>query len=166
MLLWMMGDVESVVAKTATRLVDIEAEDTGVAIVKFVSGALGIVEATTATRPQDLEGSLSVLGEKGSVVVGGFFMNELVDWHFEDPHPMDEDLWEKHAQVPDAFAWNHEAYLHGVIDSLGRGERGLVDGLEGRRSIELINAIYESAERGKEIYLSYRPRHSRLGVAG
>ena len=68
-----MGEPESVMAKTATRLADIEAEDTGVAVIKFTSGALGIVEATTATRPSDLEGSLSILGERASVEVGGFF---------------------------------------------------------------------------------------------
>lgn len=81
MLIWMMGDVESVIAKTATRLLDIEAEDTGVAIIKFRDGAIGVVEATTATRPKDLEGSISILGEKGSVEIGGFFMNDLKTWN-------------------------------------------------------------------------------------
>jgi len=69
---WMMGDVESVQAATTTRLARIEAEDTGVAILRFTSGALGVIEATTATRPRDLEGSLSILGEHGSAEVGGF----------------------------------------------------------------------------------------------
>src|SRR5207253_3813000 len=69
MLEWMMGDVDSVTAMTCTRLAKIEAEDTAVAILHFRNGALGVIEATTATRPKDLEGSLSVLGEKGSVVV-------------------------------------------------------------------------------------------------
>ena len=64
---WMLGDVESVFAKSKTALVDIEAEDTAVVILKFRNGALGVIEATTAIRPKDLEGSLSVLGEKGSV---------------------------------------------------------------------------------------------------
>ena len=92
-------------------------------------------------------------------------MNELSDWHFEDSHPMDEDIWERHSRVPDTFAWNHEAYLRGAIDAFRQGKRGLVDGLEGRRSIEVINAIYESSEQGKEIHLNYyRPRRGRLGV--
>jgi predicted dehydrogenase len=75
MLTWFMGAVENVKAIGTTRLVNIECEDTGAALFKFSNGAIGIVEATTAVRPKDLEGSISILGEKGSVVIGGFFMN-------------------------------------------------------------------------------------------
>jgi UDP-N-acetyl-2-amino-2-deoxyglucuronate dehydrogenase len=78
MLSWFMGSVETVRSMATTRLVNIEAEDTGVAVIRYHSGALGVLEATTATRPADLEGSISILGEKGSVVIGGFFMNDLV----------------------------------------------------------------------------------------
>ncbi len=74
---WMLGEPVSVFAKSATQLVDIETEDTGVAVIKFSNGALGLVEATTAVRPKDLEGSLSILGEKGSVEIGGFAVNEM-----------------------------------------------------------------------------------------
>lgn len=87
LLQWLMGPVVAVKAYIATRLVDIEVEDTGVALLKFKSGALGVVEATTATRPKDLEGSLSILGETGSVVVGGFSVNQMVTWNFTDPSP-------------------------------------------------------------------------------
>lgn len=163
-LIWMMGEVESVMAKIATRLVDIEAEDTAVAILKFKNGALGVIEATTATRPVDLEGSISVLGEKAAVEIGGFFMNELKTWNFAEPDPMDADIWEAWSKVPNEPAWNHTEYLKDVIQSLKSGKRGLVDGLEGRKSIELINAIYESAETGKEIYMRFFPRKCRLGV--
>ena len=163
MLIWMMGDVESVIAKIATRLVNIEAEDTGVAILKFRNGALGVIEATTATRPKDLEGSISILGEKGSVEIGGFFMNELKTWNFAEPDEMDNDIWDKFARVPDEFAWNHTEFFKDVINSLRNNKKGLIDGLEGRKSIELINAIYESAETGKEVFLRYVPKKSRLG---
>ncbi len=164
MLLWMMGDVESVMAKIATRLVDIEAEDTGVALLKFKNGALGIIEATTATRPKDIEGSISVLGEKGSVEVGGFFVNELKVWNFAEPDPMDDDIWEKHAKVPNEPAWNHAQFFRDVVASLKTGKKGLIDGIEGRKSIELINAIYESAETGKEVQLHFTPSHCKLGI--
>ena len=70
------GDVESVFAKSTTALVDIEAEDTAIVTLKFKSGALGIIEATTAVRPKDLEGSISILGENGTVEVGGFAVND------------------------------------------------------------------------------------------
>ena len=91
-----MGEVDSVMAKTATRLVKIEAEDTGAAILKFRNGAIGIIEATTATRPKDLEGSISILGEKGSVEIGGFFMNELKIWNFTEPDEVDKEIWDKY----------------------------------------------------------------------
>ena len=78
---WMMGDVESVFAHGATALVDIEAEDTAVVVLKFRSGALGVIEATTATRPRDLEGSISILGEHGTVEIGGFAVNEMRTWN-------------------------------------------------------------------------------------
>lgn len=163
MLLWMMGDVESVTAKTVTRLANIEAEDTAVAIIKFVSGAIGIVEATTATRPKDLEGSISILGETGSVEIGGFFMNELKTWNFSTHDEMDDDIWNKYAKVPNEPAWNHSMFFQDVIYSIEQDRNGLIDGLEGRKSVELTNAIYESAETGKEIFLRFTPQKSRLG---
>jgi len=164
MLIWMMGEVESVMAKTATRLVNIETEDTGLSILKFRNGALGVIEATTATRPKDLEGTISILGEKGSVEIGGFFMNELKTWNFVDSDEMDNDIWEKHAKVPNDLAWNHTEFFKDVINSLRDDKKGLIDGFEGRKSVELINAIYESAETGKEIFLRFTPRKCRLGV--
>ncbi len=164
MLEWMLGDVDSVTAMTATQLADIEAEDTGVAILRFRSGALGVIEATTATRPADLEGSISILGEKGSVVVGGFAMDKLETWRFTDPIPEDERVFEEHGTNPEGFGWNHGRYLAGVVDALRDGRRGLVDGLEGRRSLELINALYESAETGREVPLRFTPKRCRLGL--
>ncbi len=165
MLIWLMGDVESVMAKTATRLANIEAEDTGVAILRFKNGALGILEATTATRPNDLEGSISILGEKGSVEVGGFFMNELKTWNFEEADDMDAEVWDKFSKVPNEPAWNHSQFFKDVTDSLINGKSGLIDGLEGRKSVELINAIYESAETGREVALRFTPKKCKLGMA-
>jgi UDP-N-acetyl-2-amino-2-deoxyglucuronate dehydrogenase len=164
MLLWLMGDVESVMAKTTTTLVNIEAEDTGIAILKFINGALGIIEATTATRPKDLEGSITILGEKGSVEISGFFMNELKTWNFAEPDEMDLDIWDKYARVPNEPAWNHTEFFRDVLRSLNGETRALIDGLEGRKSVELINAIYESNETGKEVFLRFSPKECRLGV--
>ena len=164
MLLWLMGDVESVMAKTTTSLVNIEAEDTGIAILKFRNGALGIIEATTATRPKDLEGSISILGEKGSVEISGFFMNELKTWNFSEPDEMDLDIWDKYARMPNEPAWNHTEFFRDVLKSLNGETRALIDGLEGRKSVELINAIYESNETGKEVFLRFSPQKCKLGV--
>ncbi len=165
MLEWMMGDLDSVMAMTATQLARIEAEDTAVAILRFRSGALGVIEATTATRPQDLEGSISILGERGTVVVGGFAMDQLVTWQFADARPEDETVFETHGTNPPDFAWNHAEYLRGVVESVQDGTKALVDGLEGRRSLELINALYESSETSREVPLRFRPQRCRLGTA-
>lgn len=165
MLGWLLGDVDTVMAMTSTRLADIEAEDTGVAILRFASGALGIIEATTCTRPEDLEGSISVLGERGAVEIGGYYMNDLKTWQFEDDHP-DDDMIDEWGSNPDEWAWNHTEYLRDMLRSLRDGTRGLVDGIEGRKSLELIHAIYESAETGKATQLRFRPERCRLGLPG
>ncbi|UCH95720.1 MAG: Gfo/Idh/MocA family oxidoreductase [Candidatus Aminicenantes bacterium] len=165
LLKWMLGNPISVFAKGAAQLVKIETEDTGAAIITFENGAFGIVEATTATRPKDLEGSLSILGEKGTVEIGGFAVNEMKVWNFQDQQPGDEEVLEKYRQNPaDVYGFGHIKYLENVIDTINQKEMALVDGLEGRKSLELISAIYESIETGKEVYLRFRPSRCRLGL--
>jgi predicted dehydrogenase len=161
---WMMGQPVEVCAKIATRLVNIEVEDTGAAIIKFANGALGIIEATTATRPKDLEGSLSILGERGTVEIGGFAVNEIKTWMFVDERPEDKEILEKFKEnPPNVYGFGHKRYLEHVIDCIKNNKKALVDGLEGRKSLELILAIYESAETGKTVRLRFEPQRCRLG---
>lgn len=161
---WMLGEVESVFAKSATALVNIEAEDTAVVVLKFVNGALGIIEATTATRPKDLEGSISILGEKGSVVIEGFAVNELKTWNFTRMSPDENDVIKKYSvNPPDVYGFGHKAYYEHVVDCINNNRHQLVDGLEGRKSLELISAIYESIETGKEVFLRFKPSKCKLG---
>ena len=162
---WMLGEPESVFAKSVTALVDVEVEDTGIAVLKFASGALGLVEATNATRPRDLEGSLSILGEKGAVVVGGFAVNEVLTWQFVDPQPHDDQVKvECSESPPDVYGFGHIPCLEHVVKCIMHDQPALVDGLEGRRSLELISAIYESIETGHEVRLKFRPERCRLGL--
>jgi len=162
---WMMGEPVSVFAKSTTALVDIEVEDTGVALMKFKNGALGVVEATTATRPVDLEGSLSILGENGVVVIEGFAVNEIKTWKFKHPEPGDETIKEKCNQIPqNVYGFGHAPYLNHVADCIRHNKPALVDGLEGRRSLELITAIYESIETEREIFLRFKPNGCKLGI--
>nr|WP_321513246.1 Gfo/Idh/MocA family oxidoreductase [uncultured Pseudodesulfovibrio sp.] len=161
---WMLGEPVSVFAKSRTALVDVEVEDTGVAIITFASGAIGVVEATNATRPVDLEGSISILGEKGSVEIGGFAVNEMKVWNFETPEPGDEEvLQEYRTNPPDVYGFGHIEYLNQVVDCIEKGSPSLVDGLEGRKSLELINAIYESIETGREVRLRFQAQYCKLG---
>jgi UDP-N-acetyl-2-amino-2-deoxyglucuronate dehydrogenase len=164
MLEWFMGDVESVHARAMTALVDIEAEDTAIATLKFRNGALGIIEATTAARPKDLEGSLSVLGENGTVVIAGFAVNQIMTWQFCDVQPADSQIMEKFSvNPPNVYGYGHQAYYEHVMECLTNNCAALVDGLEGRRSLELISALYESIETGREVNLRFEPKRCRLG---
>ncbi len=162
---WMMGDVESVFAKSMTALVNIEAEDTAVVVLKFKNGALGIIEATTATRPKDLEGSISILGEKGTVEIGGFAVNNMKVWNFVEEKGADKEVHEKYSvNPPNVYGFGHQAYYEHVVDSILNDRPQLVDGLEGRKSLELIMAIYESIETGREVFLRFQPKKCRLGI--
>ena len=165
MLSWFMGQAETVRSMAATRLVKIEAEDTGVAIIRYNSGALGVLEATTGARPKDLEGSISILGEKGSVVIGGFFMNQLETWNFADKRPIDDVIFEQYGKNPPEFGHNLGEYLKGVVTSLNTKKAALVDGLEGRKSLELITALYESIENDADVQIRFRPKKCKLGIA-
>jgi UDP-N-acetyl-2-amino-2-deoxyglucuronate dehydrogenase len=161
---WMMGDVESVHAMSSTALVDIEAEDTAIVNVRFRNGALGVIEATTAVRPKDLEGSLSVLGENGNIEIGGFAVNQMKAWNFNDEQADDEEVMEKYSvNPPNVYGFGHHAYYEHVVDSIINNKEHLVDGLVGRKSLELINAIYESIETKKEVSLRFKPKYCRLG---
>lgn len=161
---WMMGDVRTVMAMSSQALANIEAEDTAVVCLRFSSGALGVIEATTATRPTDLEGSISILGEGGSVVIEGPAVNKLKTWQFASEVPEDAEVIEKYSvNPPNVYGFGHQAYYEHVVSSLTTGARHLVDGLEGRRSLELISAIYESIETQQPVSLRFQPALCRLG---
>jgi UDP-N-acetyl-2-amino-2-deoxyglucuronate dehydrogenase len=165
MLEWFFGDVVSVHARAITALAKIETEDTAVATLKFSNGALGIIEATTAARPTDVEGSLSILGEKGMVEIAGFAVNQIRHWRFVDETPADKEVVEKFSvNPPNVYGFGHQAYYQHVVDCLNNQSAALVDGLEGRKSLELITALYESIETGEEVPLHFTPKLSRLGV--
>jgi UDP-N-acetyl-2-amino-2-deoxyglucuronate dehydrogenase len=164
MLGWFLGPVESVHARGSRALVDIEAEDTAVATLRFRSGALGIVEAVGATRPKDLEGSLSVLGSGGAIEIGGFAVNKIRHWQFVTPDSADDDVMEHYSvNPPNVYGFGHQAYYEHVVECLATGKPALVDGREGRSSLELVAAIYESMASGKEVSLPLKVVHSRLG---
>ncbi|MDE5452993.1 Gfo/Idh/MocA family oxidoreductase [Bradyrhizobium sp. CSA112] len=164
MLEWFFGDVVSVHARATTALVNIETEDTAVATLRFKNGALGIIEATTAIRPKDLEGSLSILGERGAVEIAGFAVNKIRHWQFAEELATDKDVMEKFSvNPPNVYGFGHQAYYEHVIRCLNNQSSALVDGLQGRKSLELISALYESIETGKEVSVNFVPQLCRLG---
>jgi predicted dehydrogenase len=164
LLQWTFGAVDEVFAMTARQLVRIEAEDTGVAVVRFAGGAVGTIEATTAARPTDIEASISVLGERGVVEIGGFALNEMKRWEFESE---DEEVVSVfRASPPDVYGFGHHEYLADVARTIASGGAPRIDGREGRKSLELIVAIYESAETNAPVKYPFTPERCRLGRSG
>ncbi len=165
LLQWLMGEVESVFAKSTTALVNIEAEDTAVVVLTFKNGALGIIEATNATRPIDLEGSISILGEKGTVEIGGFAVNKIIHWNFSEKLPEDEDIKKKYSiNPPNVYGFGHLEYYNDVVSSILKNTKSLIDGFEGKKSLEIVAAIYESIETEKEVFLRFTPKKCKLGI--
>jgi UDP-N-acetyl-2-amino-2-deoxyglucuronate dehydrogenase len=153
---WVMGPVESVIAKTATLARRIETEDSGIAILKFRSGALGSIEVTMLAYPRNLEGSLTILGEKGSVKIGGTAVNKIEHWEFAD-HDDDDKLVEgANTNPPNVYGLGHQGYYRNVLAVLRGEAKPDTDGRAGRKSLELILGIYESAKTGREVPLPLR----------
>lgn len=153
---WLVGPVESVIAKTATLARRIEAEDTGVAVLKFRSGALGTIEVTMLAYPKNLEGSITILGEKGSVKIAGTAVNKVETWQFSDYDDDDKLIEAATTNPPNVYGFGHETYYRNVLKVL-RGEAVPdTDGRAGRKSLELILGIYESAKTGREVPLPLR----------
>lgn len=150
---WLIGPVESVMAYTGTLARHIEVEDTGVAALKWRNGAMGSVNVTMLTWPKNLEGSITILGEKGSVRVGGVAVNQIEHWQFAEPDPMDEHLDEASYQTTSVYGYGHPLYYEGVIRSLREALPPEIDGREGLKSLELLIAMYLSARDGKRINL-------------
>lgn len=153
---WIVGPVENVMAKTATLGRRIETEDTGVAIMRFRSGALGVIEVTMLTYPQNMEGSLTVLGEKGTVKIGGTAVNKVEHWEFADSDPDDALIPNLNTNPPNVYGFGHEGYYRNVLAVLRGDAKPDTDGRAGRKSLELILGIYESAKTGRDVPLPLR----------
>jgi UDP-N-acetyl-2-amino-2-deoxyglucuronate dehydrogenase len=150
---WLIGPVESVMAYTGTLARHIEVEDTGVAALRWRNGAMGSVNVTMLTHPKNLEGSITVLGETGSVRIGGVAVNKIEHWEFAEPHAMDAGLDDASYQTTSVYGHGHPLYYDNVIRTL-RGEcEPETDGREGLKSLELLIAMYRSARDGAKVNL-------------
>jgi len=150
---WLMGPVESVMAKTATLARKIETEDTGVAILRFRSGALGVIEVTMLTYPRNMEGSITLLGEKGTAKIGGTAVNKVEHWEFAEPQADDARIRAMDSNPPNVYGYGHEGYYRNVLAVLRGDAEPETDGRAGRKSLELILGIYESARTGQDVPL-------------
>jgi predicted dehydrogenase len=167
LLQYFFGPVETVQCQYATRLLDIEVEDTAAALIKFKSGSLGVFEATVAARPDNLEGSLSILGENGTVEVGGIAVNEIKTWKFAEDRQEDDAVRSSASrQVPNVYGHGHTNNIHDVIRSIRENVDipSLCNAENGRENIKVLTALYESgASNGKLLKPGVEPRYSLLG---
>lgn len=150
---WMIGPVESVQAYVATLARNIQVEDTATVGVRWRSGALGSINVTMLTFPKNLEGSITIIGEKGTVRVGGVAVNEIQTWEFADKEPEDELVKTANYETTSVYGFGHPIYYENVIKVLRGNAEPETDGREGLRSLELLIASYLSARDGRRVAL-------------
>lgn len=152
LLRWMLGDeIEEVVGMTDRLHHDyIEAEDLGIALVKFKNGAYGIIEGTTDVYPRNLEETLYLFGEKGTVKAGGQSVNVIEEWNFSDMLDDPEEVKRQfHENPPNVYGYGHTPLYADVIDAINNDRSPYVDARAGRRALELVLGIYLSAYKGE-----------------
>ena len=150
---WLIGPVESVMADTGTLARHIEVEDTGVAALRWRNGAMGSVNVTMLTHPKNFEGSITVLGERGTVRIGGVAVNRIEHWEFADSHPMDAERDAASYQTGSVYGHGHPLYYDNVVRTLRGQCEPETDGREGLKSLELLVAMYRSARDGRKVNL-------------
>jgi UDP-N-acetyl-2-amino-2-deoxyglucuronate dehydrogenase len=150
---WLIGPIESVQAYTSTLARDIEVEDTGVMNIRWRSGALGSMNVTMLTYPKNLEGSITVLGERGSVRIGGVAVNEIQHWEFAEPDADDEKIKKASYDTTSVYGFGHPLFYDNVINVLRGAAQPETDGREGLKSLETLIATYLSARDGRRIPL-------------
>lgn len=149
---WIIGPVDQVQAMMSTTR-EIEVEDTGVLNVRWRNGALGSMSVTMLTYPKNLEGSMTVLGEKGSVRIGGVAVNDIQMWEFDEQEDYDREIQAANYEATSVYGFGHPLYYKNVVDSLRGDASPETDGREGLKSLELLIAAYLSARDGKTVSL-------------
>jgi UDP-N-acetyl-2-amino-2-deoxyglucuronate dehydrogenase len=149
---WLIGPVEKVQAMMSTTR-DIEVEDTGVLNVKWRNGALGSMSVTMLTHPRNFEGSITILGERGTVRIGGVAVNDIQHWEFEEPADYDANVKEASYATTSVYGFGHPMYYQNVIEVMRGDSEPDTDGREGLKSLELLIAAYMSARDGRTVSL-------------
>ncbi len=150
---WLVGPVDNVHAYTATLARDIEAEDTGVMSLRLRNGALASINVTMLTYGKNFEGSLTLVGERGTVRIGGVAVNRIDHWEFDTPHADDALVASASYGVDSVYGPGHPLYYDNVIKTLRGEAHAEVDGYEGLRSLEVLIAAYRSARDGVRVGL-------------
>lgn len=149
---WLIGPVEKIQAMMSTTR-SIEAEDTGVLNVRWRSGAVGSMSVTMLTYPNNLEGSITILGEHGTARIGGVAVNEVKEWQFAKSQPYDAEIANASYETTSVYGFGHPLYYRNVIETLRGEDDPETDGREGLKSLELLVAAYRSARNGEAVAL-------------
>ena len=150
---WLIGPIESLQAYTATLARDIQVEDSAVVGIRWRSGALGSLNATMLAYPKNFEGSITVLGENGTVRIGGVAVNDIQHWEFSEPHATDAQVKDASYKTSSVYGFGHPLYYDNVILTLRGEAEAKTDGREGLRSLEVLIATYLSARDGRRVAL-------------
>lgn len=156
LLRWMMGDeVTEVMAYTdQIEHTYLEAEDLGMALVKFANGSYGLIEGTTNVYPKNLEETLYIFGQNGTVKAGGTSDNIIEEWNFADGQDDPDTVKATHGEnPPNVYGFGHTPLYADVIDAIKNGRAPYIDGEAGKRALELVLAIYKSAADGRPVKL-------------
>ena len=149
---WLIGPIDKIQAFMSTTR-NIEAEDTGVLNIKWADGALGSMSVTMLTYPKNYEGSITILGENGTVRVGGLAVNEIQHWQFNDQKDYDSALETANYETSSVYGFGHPLYYKNVIETIQGHSEPEIDGKEGLKSLEVLIAAYRSAREQKIIGL-------------
>lgn len=149
---WLIGPVDKVQAMMSTTR-DIEVEDTGVLNIRWRNGALGSMSVTMLTYPKNFEGSISILGDKGTVRVGGVAVNDIQHWEFDDERDYDKQVQDANYETTSVYGFGHPLYFKNIIDVMRGDAEPETDGREGLKSLELLIAAYLSARDGQTVSL-------------
>lgn len=150
---WLIGPVASVQAYIGTLARDIEVEDTATLNIRWRSGALGSMSVTMLTYSKNLEGSITIIGEKGTARVGGVAANEIQHWEFDEPSKEDERITDASYETTSVYGFGHPLYYDNIISTLRGETKAATDGREGLRSLEILIAAYLSARDGRQVSL-------------
>jgi len=148
-IVWLVGPVDSVFASTKTMARKIEAEDMGSVIVNFKNGAIGTINVSMLTYPKNYEGSITILGEKGTVKIGGEAINKIEKWEFADYDDDDKEVQQASYNITSVYGFGHQGYYQNVVKALQGEAKANTNGNEGRKAVELTMAIYKSSKTKK-----------------
>ena len=149
LLQWMMGPVESVFGYTTTALRPIEMEDVAGAVIRFKNGAIGLIEAATTIYPKNIEETLNIFGETGSVIIGGIAVNRVETWEFLNCEEEKEQIFAaQENDPPTVYGFGHREIIEDMIKAVKSDTSPPLNGEEGRKALEIILAIYKSQESG------------------